>query len=71
MIFVRFHATDIPIVLLTRIEDILLDIITEASYKQELSVFGGEDQMYHKQVFIVSSMLVLHIYHLTNHHNIL
>lgn len=61
MVVVRFHATDIPVVLLTSIEDILLDIITETSDKQALSVFGGKYQMYHKQVFIVSSMLVLHI----------
>jgi len=33
MVVVRFHATDIPVVLLTSIEDILLDIITETSDK--------------------------------------
>lgn len=62
MVLICFHTFDVPMVFLTGFEKTLFDIIPECSIKHVLPVLSNKDQMNHKQVLIVSSMLI-NIFH--------
>lgn len=58
MVSVCFHPLNIPVILLTGVKNVLLDILPEPPSEQLFSVLCGKDQMNHEQVLVVPAMLI-------------
>lgn len=58
MICVCFHAFNIPMVFTADIKDVWFRIIPEIAIKQLHAVFCDEYQVYHQEVFVMTSVLI-------------
>ena len=58
MILVGLHTLYVPVILLAGLKQILLYVIPELYQEQLLPILRDQDQMHHKKVLVVPSVLV-------------